>query len=152
MGKFKGINFILLLMFLILPSNVNASGTQSHWKQEVSCLATAIYHESRGESLQGQIAVAQVIANRTKSKHYPSSYCKVVYQKAQFTNVRYVKPRYHSRAWSKAMRISINTIQHKLKDPTHGALWYYAHNKIDAPYWIINKRITARIGNHTFLK
>ncbi|MDF1600846.1 cell wall hydrolase [Mesorhizobium sp. YIM 152430] len=44
------------------------------------CLAQALYHEARGESVTGQIAVAQVIINRVKSRAYPNSVCGVVYQ------------------------------------------------------------------------
>ena len=45
-----------------------------------TCLAQAIYHEARGESITGQIAVAQVIINRVKSRAYPDTVCSVVYQ------------------------------------------------------------------------
>lgn len=45
-----------------------------------TCLAQAIYHEARGESVAGQIAVAQVIINRVKSRAYPNTVCGVVYQ------------------------------------------------------------------------
>ena len=44
------------------------------------CLAEAIYFESRGEPVRGQIAVAQVILNRAFSGHYPTTVCGVVYQ------------------------------------------------------------------------
>src|SRR5262249_44293855 len=35
------------------------------------CLANAVYFESRGESVRGQIAVAQVVMNRVFSGYYP---------------------------------------------------------------------------------
>jgi spore germination cell wall hydrolase CwlJ-like protein len=44
------------------------------------CLAQALYHEARGESVAGQVAVAQVIINRVKSRAYPDTVCGVVYQ------------------------------------------------------------------------
>ena len=53
---------------------------------EESCLATAIYFEARSESQEGQLAVATVILNRSKSTHYPSSICGVVYQNASRFN------------------------------------------------------------------
>ena len=55
---------------------------------EMRCLAGAVYFESRGEPLAGQLAVAQVVINRTESSQFPSSYCAVVYQRAQFSFVR----------------------------------------------------------------
>lgn len=47
-----------------------------------NCLAEAIYHEGRGESMKTQIMIAEVTINRVKdeSKMFPSSICKVVHQ------------------------------------------------------------------------
>jgi hypothetical protein len=53
---------------------------------EADCLAMALYHEARGESELGQIAVAQVIINRVKSRKYPDSICGVVYENAHRRN------------------------------------------------------------------
>jgi len=47
---------------------------------QVHCLATNIYHEARGESFSGKIAVANVVLNRVESKKYPNTICDVVYQ------------------------------------------------------------------------
>ncbi len=47
---------------------------------EWRCLAEALYFESRGESLAGQVAVAEVILNRVDDRHYPDSICGVVRQ------------------------------------------------------------------------
>jgi len=44
------------------------------------CLAEAVYFEARGEAVRGQIAVAQVVMNRTFSGFYPNTVCGVVYQ------------------------------------------------------------------------
>ena len=49
-------------------------------ERERRCLATAIYFEARGEPLQGQIAVGQVILNRVRSPQFPETICGVVYQ------------------------------------------------------------------------
>lgn len=50
---------------------------------EGQCLATALYHEARGESVEGQFAVAEVILNRVDSDTFPNSICNVVYQGAR---------------------------------------------------------------------
>ena len=52
------------------------------------CLAGAIYFESKGEPLSGQLAVAQVIINRAKSGRFPADVCGVVTQHGQFGFVR----------------------------------------------------------------
>lgn len=53
---------------------------------EISCFATGLYHEARGENRQGQLAVAQVILNRMKSEVYPDTACGVIYQNAHMRN------------------------------------------------------------------
>lgn len=47
---------------------------------QFQCLAEALYFEARGESLQGQFAVAEVIMNRVDSPRFPGSICGVVNQ------------------------------------------------------------------------
>lgn len=44
------------------------------------CLAEALYHEARGESVKGQFAVAEVILNRVDSARFPDSICGVVHR------------------------------------------------------------------------
>lgn len=56
--------------------------------EHLRCLAGAIYFESQGEPLAGQLAVAQVILNRTRSGRYPANVCGVVKQPGQFSFVR----------------------------------------------------------------
>ena len=45
---------------------------------ELRCLSEAIYFEARGESLEGQYAVGEVIINRMISNSFPKSICGVV--------------------------------------------------------------------------
>ncbi len=47
---------------------------------EAICLATNIYHEARGESYAGKVAVANVTMNRVTSPKFPNTICDVVYQ------------------------------------------------------------------------
>lgn len=56
--------------------------------EHLRCLASAVYFESQGEPLAGQLAVAQVILNRAKSGRYPGSVCGVITQPHQFGFVR----------------------------------------------------------------
>src|SRR3546814_5280790 len=44
---------------------------------ELRCLAGAVYFESRGESLPGQLAVAHVVINRAQSGRFPKSLCEI---------------------------------------------------------------------------
>ena len=48
--------------------------------RDVDCLARAVYYEARGESDEGQAAVAQVVMNRVHAPSFPKSVCGVVFQ------------------------------------------------------------------------
>jgi spore germination cell wall hydrolase CwlJ-like protein len=49
--------------------------------RELSCMAKNIYHEARGEPIEGQLAVAIVTLNRVNHKDFPNDICSVVYQR-----------------------------------------------------------------------
>lgn len=55
-------------------------------EKEKHCLALAIYHEARGETVSGQFAVAAVIMNRARSSVYPDTVCDVVFENAHLFN------------------------------------------------------------------
>jgi hypothetical protein len=50
------------------------------------CLAEAIYFEARGETMAGQVAVAEVILNRVDDRRYPSTICGVTHQGSERLN------------------------------------------------------------------
>ena len=51
-------------------------------------LAEIIYHEARGESFEGQQAVAEVVFNRVIADNFPDTVHDVLHQKKQFSTVR----------------------------------------------------------------
>ena len=52
---------------------------------EIEVLARLVYLEARGESFEGQQAVAEVVLNRVLSPSFPGNVYDVVYQSGQFT-------------------------------------------------------------------
>ena len=73
-----------------LPATAQTEGLTEAWLMaqpvpegdaDWQCLTEALYFEARGESLEGQIAVAEVILNRVDSPLYPRSVCGVVKQR-----------------------------------------------------------------------
>ena len=69
---------------------VDRYGAGAPLDEQAHCIAVAVYHEARGESLEGQLAVARVIMNRAASGKYPPSWCGTVKQPWQFS---FVNPR-----------------------------------------------------------
>ena len=121
--------------------------------EELNCIATAVYFESRGEPFDGQLAVAEVVMNRARSGRYPSSYCGVVKQPAQFSFVRrgqFPRVNTDSPAWSYAQaitRIAANRLADAVPDDV---LWYHADYV--APGWGRRLSRVEKIGAHIFYR
>jgi len=118
---------------------------------EIHCLAGAIYFESRGEPLGGQLAVARVVVERAKSGRFPESYCGVVFQPSQFSFVRGNRMpaiAYSSQAWRNAVAIAQIADSGSWDSPTEGALFFHAARV--SPGW--RRQRLARVGNHVFYR
>jgi spore germination cell wall hydrolase CwlJ-like protein len=117
---------------------------------ELRCLAGAVYFESRGESLAGQLAVAHVVLNRAKSGRFPKSLCGVVHQPSQFSFVRGGKmPAIRNAAqWSNAVAIAQIARDGNWKTQAPGALFFHA--RYVSPGW--RKTRVASIDNHIFYR
>ena len=121
--------------------------------EEMQCLAGAVYFESRGEPLAGQLAVAQVVINRAESSRFPSSYCGVVYQRAQFSFVKngsMPRIRTGSNAWKRAKAIA--RIAHEGQWDSEAADSLYFHAKYVRPSWSRKKVARATINTHIFYR
>ena len=117
---------------------------------ELRCLAGAVYFESRGESLVGQLAVAHVVLNRAQSGRFPTSLCGVVHQKSQFSFVRGGKmPAVRNGAqWNNAVAIAQIARDGSWKNHAPGALFFHANYV--SPGW--RKTRIAQIDNHIFYR
>ena len=121
--------------------------------KQMRCLAGAVYFESRGEPLAGQLAVARVIINRAQSQRFPDSYCDVVYQRKQFSFVRGGRmPRIDktSAAWRKARKIAHIAHNEVWESEAADALYFHAHYV--SPRWAKKKIARARINSHIFYR
>ena len=123
-------------------------------REDVNCMARAVYHEARGEERVGQSAVAHVILNRVydtqNGKHHPNTVCDVVYARYQFTDLDPYMQIKDFTAWREAVALSILAITGNTDDPTDGALWYYNPNKVKKPKFLAPKKLSSRFGNHEF--
>ena len=120
--------------------------------RELECLATGIYFESKSESLAGQLAVGQVIANRANSGgRFPGTYCGVLFQRGQFSFVRGHSlpsvPR-ASRQWQNAVAMA-KIVDQDLHESSVGKALFF-HARYVSPGWRL-KRV-ASVGNHVFYR
>lgn len=119
------------------------------------CLAQAMYYEARGEGLNGQVAVANVVINRaTFPGYFPNSLCGVISERGQFQwyhnsrlrGKRNFHPRIDDEFVLLAKKIIITHNQGRRFDNTHGSYYFNANGKRMSPN-IVRR---ARVGRHTF--
>lgn len=123
--------------------------------EQEECIAIAVYHEARGEPLDGQLAVAEVIMNRAASGRYPAGWCQVVKQPWQFS---FVNPRTghmpavrrDSAAWAYAQAITRIAVGNFADALPGDVLWYHADYV--APSWGRRLAKVEKIGAHIFYR
>ncbi|WP_349359710.1 cell wall hydrolase [Stappia sp.] len=133
-----------------LPANVITA-------KEQRCLAEAVYFEARGEPLNGQVAVAQVVLNRVRNPAYPNTICKVVYQNRHLYNrcqFSFACDRIRDRItekpqWETAQKVARETVSGKRYLEAVGASTHY-HATYVSPRWARSMKRLERIGQHIF--
>jgi spore germination cell wall hydrolase CwlJ-like protein len=120
--------------------------------QEWTCLAEALYFEARGESVAGQVAVAEVILNRRDSGAYPGTVCGVVRQRCQFSyTCDGISDRIRERAaYERVGKIARLMLDGAPRALTGGATHF--HTGAVRPAWSRRFPQTARIGAHYFYR
>ena len=134
-----------------LPAMVAELRSGDPGSHELDCLATGIYFESKGEPLAGQLAVGKVIANRTHSGRFASTYCGVLTEPGQFSFVHghswpHVSP--ENRQWQTAVAIA-KIVNRNLKDSIAANALYFHARRVH-PGWHFHE--VASIGNHIFYR
>lgn len=127
-------------------------------QRELGCLTEALYFEARGEDIEGQIAVAEVVLTRVDSTHWPNTVCGVVRQGdkratgCQFSYTCDGKPEEikNKKAWAFAERIAKLMLQGAPRRLTGRATHYHADYV--APRWARTMEKTAEVGVHIFYR
>jgi len=127
--------------------------------RELRCLAENIYFEARGESLNGQYAVAEVTMNRLRAPRFPKTICGVVYD-TRWDAIRHrfvghfswTEDQQRSEpwgpAWEQAMKVATAVYNDTYMPLVPDALHYHAADV--QPEWSRSMHAVARIGNHVF--
>lgn len=128
--------------------------------QQGNCLADAMYYEARGEGRAGQLAIAEVIYNRMRSRYYPGTICGVVFEGAglrtgcqfSFTCSGDMARRRSAVVWRRTQRLALQIVTGivQLQNTTGGALSFHAEN-VD-PAWAGTMDRTVQIGHHIFYR
>jgi spore germination cell wall hydrolase CwlJ-like protein len=117
------------------------------------CLTQALYFEARGEGEMGQLAVADVILQRTRSKSHPDTICEVVYQPYQFSFVHdgSMLREIDMDSWNRADDLSSRIMRGEVDTSLTGRALFY-HAKHVRPVWADAMIKTTEIGNHIFYR
>lgn len=121
--------------------------------EEMRCLASAVYNEARGEPIEGQLAVAQVVLNRAADTRWPDTICGVVYQRYQFSFTFDNKPDFpnpNKATWKRSEAVAIIAATNNWDDLTDEAVYYHA--TYVSPNWRSAFQRTANIGRHIFYR
>ncbi|MEP9358938.1 cell wall hydrolase [Sphingomonas sp. KR3-1] len=133
-----------------LTEAVAAQAAPASLDSELNCLAVSVYYESKSEPLAGQLAVADVILNRTESGRFPRSVCGVVTQRGQFSFVRGGKlptPPANGQ-WKKALAVAQVAMKEQWDSPVPEALYFHA--RYVKPSW--KRARVGSVGNHVFYR
>lgn len=142
-----------------IPSKVDLSRIpRASGGSEWACLSEALYFEARGETVTGMLAVAEVIINRRKSRHFPNSICGVVSQGSHRKNACQFSYKCdgiaevyrEASARDMVAKIAKIALGKKKSSLTKGATFY--HSKSVYPRWARKFSQTARIGQHLFYR
>lgn len=116
---------------------------------DLFCLSLVVYVEARGEPIDGQMLVAEVVINRTQADRFPDDVCSVVFDEAQFsgvtTNLDLFKM-FSDPAWSISTSVAEDTLDGK--GLSSGATHF--HTVDSKPYWSKHLTRLGQYGNHVF--
>lgn len=118
---------------------------------EVQCLAENLFHEARGEGVEGKLAVAFVTMNRVKHVRWADTVCEVVHEPYQFSwthqdmTIDLDNP-IERRSWEQSQEIALGVLNREYINDMIGVTHYHATHV--SPDW--GKREVAQVGNHIF--
>lgn len=118
----------------------------------IECIAKVVRHEAANQSARGQLAVAQLIVNRTRAgNRFGHTPCAVVNQPGQFFDTDSYNPDRSSDAWTRAVEVSRDAVQHRSAEVTPGALFYHAAYQAPPRFFRSRQRV-AVLGDHVFYR
>jgi len=146
---------------------VNAWWLPEATMADINCMAMNIYHEARGEPIEGQYAVAEVVIRRVKHYNFEDDVCGVVtsgeYLPWDINRLHPVRDQCHFswvcdgksdatkefQAVLVAQYIARDVLTNPKYVPELEYSLYYHGDHID-PYWNDNMVKVAHIGSHVF--
>lgn len=117
---------------------------------DLVCLAKIVRHEAANQSMNGQLAVAQLVMNRVESPLFPNSICGVAHQRGQFFNTNAYNPSRSDRRWDNAMEVALDA-RNGISDPVVGEAVFY-HAAYVTPRFHRSRPRVTQIEDHIFYR
>lgn len=114
-------------------------------QRELNLLARIVHAEARGESYEGQVAVAAVVLNRMNNAGFPDTVEGVIEQPGAFTAVD--DGQYELTPDSESYHAAQDALRGA--DPSHGALYYF-NPETATSKWIWSRKQIIQIDKHIF--
>lgn len=113
--------------------------------QEIEMLAKLVHGEARGETFEGQVAVAAVVFNRLNSNLFPNTIQGVIFEPRAFTAID--DRQYFMTPNAESYRAVYAAIRGW--DPSEGALFYFNPDTATSA-WIWSRPQIKKIDKHIF--
>ena len=129
---------------LIVPQTTEKSDCIS--RKNAYLLMKIAMAEAEGEDTEGKALVMRVVLNRVKSREFPDTIKKVIYQERQFSPVS--NGRFDRVEPDEDCRRAFDMIQNETWDKSRGALYFESKSK--STWHQDNLQFLFRHGNHYF--
>lgn len=130
------------------PKEEKVVASVSRGSHDRNILAKIINAESKGESMNGKIAVGNVVLNRVKSDGFPDTIESVVYQPGQFQPV--TNGSINQTPSDKSIEAARRVLDGE-KVVGDDVIYFY-NPAIATDSWIFTRTVVVTIGNHAFAK
>jgi len=154
----------LLVTIALLIGSVSVNAQTQFWhgpncqtakakNDALTCMACAVYYESKSEPLAGKMAVAFTTINRTRSREFPDTVCEVIWQRGQYpwTNQSRLIPSNPIQWWD-SLKVAKTIID--LSERIDYPEWDFTGNSTFFHAVYVNPRWgftrTIRVGDHIF--
>lgn len=136
---------------------------------DTEALVLTVYGEARGESIEGQVAVMNVIMNRAKTRHRTIK--EICFEPKQFSCWNFSDPNFpilkelaekainsdlpNEGILSQIKYLAAGVLGNYFRDNTVGAEYYMTNalfNSDKRPSWALKPHSVIVIGKHTFLQ
>ena len=128
----------------VMATNISIPISEPVVCQDMALLAQLVSAEARGESFEGQVAVANVVLNRVRSPLFPNTVREVTFQAGQFCAVARL-PKVPTDSARRAAEAAMDGFRVVGED-----VLFFFNPQTAGCRWIRTREVATTIGRHRF--